>query len=54
MPEITRTVTDIQKFATKHNIFFVPINIQELIDETGKRIRLLSGNATIADRVWTR
>ena len=51
MPEITRTLADFQTFAAEHNISLVRINIQELIDEMGKRGRLLSGDATCAEEV---
>ena len=43
MLEITQTLSDFQTFATEHIIFIVRINIQELIDEMGKRGLLLSG-----------
>ena len=52
MPEITRTLTDFQTFAAEHNISLVRINIQELIDEMGKRGRLLAGDSVGADVVW--
>ena len=50
MPDIIRTLTDFQTFAAEHNISLVRINIQALIDEMGKRGRLLSGDATGATR----
>ena len=50
MPDITRILTDFQSFAAEHNSL-VRIDIQEMIDEMGKRGRLLSGDATDADEV---
>ena len=52
MPDITRTLTYFQMFAAEHNISLVRINIQELIDEMGKRGRLLLNDATGAYEVW--
>ena len=50
MPDITLTLINFQAFAAEHNISLVRINIQELIDEKGKRG--LSSDATGADDVW--
>ena len=52
MPEITRTLADFQIFASDHYIFFVRINIQELIDEMEKRGRLLAGDSVCPDVMW--
>ena len=52
MPDITGTLTDFQTLAAEHCISLVRINIQEFIDEIGKRGRLLSGDVTGADEVW--
>ena len=52
MPEITRTVADVQSFAAKHSVSLVRITIQELMDELAKRGRLLAGDSVGADVVW--
>ena len=51
MPEITCTLADFQTFAKEHSVSLVRINIQELIDDMGRRGRLLVGDATGADEV---
>ena len=51
MPEILRTLADIESYAVKHSDSLVRITIQELMDELAKRGRLLTGDAVGADVV---
>ena len=52
LPTVSRTLSEFTKFADQHGISLVKINIQELVTELAKRVRLLSGHAINTDVVW--